>query len=243
MKLRTLSAANLFLAFSAVLGGQHVSPPPSAEAIITSAVQAERTGDLQTAEQQFREAVRIAPGNGTARYLLGAHLFAQHKNEGAIAELKQAVDLLPEKDGARLMLAKAYERAGNLLGAIDQFRILRRAEPQNAEYAYQLGRAYQSLAAWCFERMRQLNPRSARVYQVLGESRIIQGQTGLAIQAFQKAAETEPTVSGSHLALAYIYARQGRRKEALEETGRELAIAPESAAALDLKRKLDSSPR
>ena len=190
---------------------------------------------------RFREAISLEEDYGAPHYLLGISLLAIGRDSGAVSELARAVQLLPEKNRARIALAQAYERTGDLLGAVDERTAVSDAHPQDPEPLYQLARAHQKLAALCFERMKQVNPASARVYQVLGESEIIQGHTDRAIEAFRKAAEADPKLAGSHLALSFIFAGQGRTKEAIDETIRELAVAPESAAALGLQRKLQSS--
>lgn len=198
-------------------------------------------GDHARAIVQFREAIRLQPTYAAPHLLLGASLLALRQVPEAIRALERAVKLQPNERQARLELAKAYERGEDFRGVVEQFRALRELAPQEPEYAYQLGNAYLKLASWCAREMVRLNPRSARVYQMLGENyRHQAGRIDLAIRAFQRAAQADPRLPEIHLALAEIYLRQGKSAEARREIEQELALVPESAAALALKKKLDA---
>ena len=52
------------------------------------------------------------------------------------------------------------------------------------------------------------------------------------------AAESDPKLAGSHLALAVLYMQTGNRTQALAELDLELAIAPQSSPAKALKARL-----
>lgn len=135
---------------------------------------------------------------------------------------------------ARLDLLRIHQRNGDWWEAAGQLRELRKLAPQEPEYAYQLGVAYQNLSRAAFDRMQAVAPKSARMQQLLGEQYTIAGEREKAITAFQQAIEADPKLAGSHLALAMIYAQGGKRAEALAEIDQELAIAPESAVAKQL---------
>ncbi len=190
---------------------------------------------------QFREALRLQPSYPAPRFLLGASLMAVGRTAEAIGELEHALKLDPQQALGRLELIKAYERAGNLIAVVDQHRKLREAQPHEPEYAYQLGKAYMKLAEWAFQRMKELNPRSALLYQTLASQYRLQGRDELALRALQQAIAIDPRMPELHLNLAEIYLSQGKRNEARNALDLELAIMPESQAALRLKQKLESS--
>ena len=139
---------------------------------------------------------------------------------------------------ARLELVRVYQVNGQYWDAIRHLRELRKLAPRDAELAYQLGMAYRNLSKWAFEQMKAANPVSARVQQILGAEYAVSGAPAKAISAFKKAIEAEPSLPGSHLGLASLYAQSGRRKEALAEVDRELEVSPESAAARALRQAL-----
>ncbi len=196
-------------------------------------------GDYEQALAQFREAVRLDAKYAAPRVLMGRSLLALGLVKEAVVELEAAVNINPRQPAARLELARAHERAGNLSGAVEQFRQLRELAPRDPEYAYQLGRAYMKLSAWCIREIARIAPDSARVYQTLAENHVAQGRTSEAEQAYLKASAADPRLAGIHLALAQIYLQDGKPDEAQREIERELAIVPESAMALALKRKLE----
>jgi tetratricopeptide (TPR) repeat protein len=198
-------------------------------------------GDHEQAVAQFREAIRLDAKYAAPRVLMGSSLLALGRVQEAAAELERAVKIDPREPAARLELARAYQRSGNLAGTVEQFRQLRDLAPQDPEYAYQLGRAYMMLSAWCIREIGRTAPDSARVYQLLAENRAVQGRTSEAVQAYIKAAATDPRLVGIHFALAQIYLQERKPDQAQVEIERELAIVPENAAALAFKRKLDSS--
>jgi len=203
----------------------------------------QQRGDLARAIAQFREAIRLQPDYVAPRILLGASLLATRQVPEATRHLERAVKLQPREPLARLQLAKAYERAGNAAGVVAQYRALQEIAPQDAEYVYQLGNAYLKYAGWCVQEIARVNPRSARLYQVMAENSLAQGRLDLAERAFQRAAQADPGLPEIHYALAQVYLQQGKPAEARHELERELAIAPESVAAAAMKRKLDAAER
>ena len=196
-------------------------------------------GDHARAVEQFREAARLQPDYAAPRILMGSSLLALGKVAEATRELELAVKLQPKEPLGRLQLAKAYARAENFPARTEQLRALRKLAPQEPEYAYQLGDAYMKLTGWCAREMIRIDSHSARVYQMLGENyRVQAGRTELAIRAFKRAAQADPSLPGIHQALAEIYLEQGKVADARNEIEKELAIVPESSAALALKKKL-----
>jgi tetratricopeptide (TPR) repeat protein len=198
----------------------------------------QQQGTHLRAIRQFREALRLEPEYAAPRFLLGASLLALGKTAEAIAELQKAVQLDPTQRLGRLQLIKAYEVAGNPAGVVDEYRHLVEEYPREPEYAYQLGKAYMKLSEWAFERMKRLNPRSARLYQTLAAQYRLQGRDELAIRALQEAIELDPALPELHLALAEIYSVQGKTAEAQQALEKELSIMPGGRAALALKEKL-----
>jgi Tfp pilus assembly protein PilF len=89
--------------------------------------------------------------------------------------------------------------------------------------------------------MRTIAPASARTQQMLGEQYSITGEAGKAVAAYTAAIAADPTLAGSHLALAVLYLRQGNRENATSEIQKELEIAPDSAAAKQVLQAIESN--
>jgi tetratricopeptide (TPR) repeat protein len=146
----------------------------------------------------------------------------------------------PEIAGqARLELVRIYQRRNNLWQSAEQLRELRKLAPADPEYAYELGAVYRNMSKWAFERMRTIAPASGRTQQMFAEQYSIAGDSDKAVAAYTAAIAADPKLPGSHLALAVLYLRQGDRDKAKAEIGKELDIAPESAAAKQVLQAIE----
>jgi predicted Zn-dependent protease len=201
----------------------------------------QRRGRHREALAAFRTALKLDPRFGAARLLAGTSLLALGRPKEAIAELERAGKLLPDEPAVRLQLADAYERTGNVLGLVNEYRALAAREPQNGEYAYRLSKAYLRLAQWSYERIRAIDPKSPRLSQALAEQYLAQGRPDLAVGALEEAARAAPDLPGIHLALARVHFDGGRLDPAAAAVARELAIAPESAAARELQQAINAA--
>jgi protein O-GlcNAc transferase len=190
---------------------------------------------------EFRQAIQLAPKYEAPRVLMGASLLALGRVSEAVRVLARATSLAPNEPLARLELGKAYIRANEPLKAVRQLQILRHIEPKNPEYAYQLGTAYLKLGEWCVAHIRQLNPKSARLYQIMAETYRAQNQLERAKALLEEAARADPSLPGVHLEIATIDLQQGNPGKARAEVQKELAIVPDSAAALALRRRLEGA--
>jgi tetratricopeptide (TPR) repeat protein len=198
----------------------------------------QRRGHHRQALEEFRAAINLDPAYASPRILLGASLLALGEVPDATRQLENAIKLEPHDPLAHLELAKAYERAGNVIGMVEEYQFLEQSYPDNAEYIYQLGRAYQKLGAWSFDELFQRNPGSARVFEAKADNYQAQGQMDLAIRFYLRAAQLDPKLAGIHLALAQIYMQQENPDEARKELQQELAIVPDSVSARALEKEL-----
>ena len=189
---------------------------------------------------EFREASRLDPAFGPARLLAGASLLTLDRPKEAATELEHAVKLMDEP-AVHVQLAEAYERSGNILGLVDEYRRLVATTPSSAEYIYRLGRAYLRLAQWSYERMQVIAPHTARLPQALAEQYLNQGHLDQALAALAEAARLDPSLLEIHLTLARIHFEVGRLDDANAEINRELAVVPDSAAARELKAEIDAA--
>jgi Flp pilus assembly protein TadD len=200
----------------------------------------QQQGRHREAVAQCREAIRLDAGYAAPRVVMGGSLLALGQVAEAVRTLEAAVKLLPRERLAREQLARAYERAGQPAAAVDQYRALRAQSPADPEAAYQLGRAYLRLSEWAMQRLRDVDPGSARIYQALGHNYRVQGRLDLAARAFERAAQADPRLPEVHLALARIRIEQKDWAAARDEVARELALVPESAGALALRRRIEA---
>jgi tetratricopeptide (TPR) repeat protein len=200
----------------------------------------QQQGRHREAIADCREAIRIDAGYPAPRLVMGGSLLALGRVAEAVTTLEAAVKLLPKERLAREQLARAYERAGRPSAAIEQYGAMRDLAPTDPESAYQLGRAYLRLSEWAMQRLRDVDPGSARIYQALGHNYRVQGRADLALRAFERAAQADPKLPEIHLALAQIHVEQKNWASARVEIDRELAIVPESAGARALRLRIEA---
>ena len=197
-------------------------------------------GDHARAIAEFREAIRLQPQLAAPYILLGASLRATRRFPEALRELERALVLAPQQPAAHLELAKVYDQMGNPFGVVSQYQILCALVPRDPEYTYQLGQAYLKLSQWCVKEIRRRDPQSPRLYEIMAEALLGQGQPTRAIHFYQRAAQVGPALPGLHLALAQLYLDQNRPEEARREINEELALVPESVAAKALEERIAS---
>jgi tetratricopeptide (TPR) repeat protein len=197
-------------------------------------------GQHDKAVVEFRAAARLDPAYVAPRILLGSSLLALGRVSEARTALERAVKLAPREPLARLQLARILERASDFPGAVEQYRALREMKPDEPEYAYALGNAYLRLSEWSLRELGTLENGKARLHQAMGHNYRVQGRPDLALRAFERAAQADPTLPEVHLAIAQVYIEQKRWAEARREIERELEIAPESAGARGLLDRLSA---
>lgn len=202
---------------------------------------AQQRGKHEEAVARFRQAIRLQPNYGASHLLLGTSLLALRRNAEAVRELDRAARLMPEEPQAHLQLAKAYEMTENWIGAAAEFQMLVKLAPQEPEYSYQLGKAWMKLSGWSYKQISEINPKSARLQQGLGQEYAIQEKFDLAMVAYQRAVQLDPKMPELHLAIAVILLQQKKLDEALREIEFELKLVPESVAAKEMKTRIEAA--
>ena len=109
--------------------------------------------------------------------MLGRVLVAERQAGAAMPELRKALELDANLQGARLLLGSALRQEGFIAEAISQLRQAEAQEPGSAEVQYELGVALygsgaQPEAVHCLEREAiELNPNFALARGDLGQLR------------------------------------------------------------------------
>jgi tetratricopeptide (TPR) repeat protein len=197
-------------------------------------------GQHEKAVVEFRAAARLDPAYVAPRILLGSSLLALGRVAEARTAAERAVKLAPREPLARLQLARVLERSSDWAGAVEQYRTLRELRPDEPEYVYALGNTYLRLAEWSLSELGKLDGGQARLHQAMGHNYRVQGRPDLALRAFERAVQADPTLPEVHLAMAQVHMEQKQWAEARQEVERELAIVPESAGARALLDRLSA---
>src|SRR5215472_14112619 len=95
-----------------------------------------RTGDLTTAERDFREVVAKNPRSAGAYANLGVIAMRRRQWSQALALLKRAEQLAPAVAGIRLNIGLVYFRQNNFKEAIAPFASVLRDQPGSSQARY-----------------------------------------------------------------------------------------------------------
>ena len=137
-------AATLKSGFQTELAAQALAQPDSADPRIMLAQWSELDGDWQKALTLYREAIRIAPQNGSAYCSAGDMLDKLDKPDDAIAQYRKALEVDPDEQGARYSLGWDLKRAERFAEAEKVLNEALLAEPFSAPHHYALAVTYRA---------------------------------------------------------------------------------------------------
>ena len=103
--------------------------------LLDNAIQAQQSGDYQTAITDYRKFLDLRPDNIQAKVNFGAALSHVGQFDEAIAIYKSALPVLKDKNPVLLNLGLAYYKKGDLANAREQFATLHQAAPTNVQAA------------------------------------------------------------------------------------------------------------
>lgn len=146
------------------LAQHHVeNNPEDFEAHYNLAALLQARGDLAGAIPQYREALRLRPGDATVENALGGALLATGQLQEAIAHLRAAAKERPDYFDAHYNLGNALASTEDFAGAATEFSEAVRLHPYDADAHANLGSALaltgkSEEARQQFEKALQLNP-------------------------------------------------------------------------------------
>jgi predicted O-linked N-acetylglucosamine transferase (SPINDLY family) len=194
-----------------------------------------RAGQLQPAEQLYREILQVDPANAEVHYLLGAACRALGKPHEAVASLQQAVRLKPDHVAAHNHLGVTLAQQGRLDEAIACFRQALRLQPDFAEAHNNLRKALaqlgqRQLPAGAAQRSTE-EADSATVLNNRGAALAQQRKWDEAAACYRRALELQPDFATAHNNLGNVLKEQGKREEAIACYQRALQLRPDFAGA------------
>ncbi len=162
--------------------------------LLRDAIQAQQSGNYQTAIANYRKLLQVRPDNVQAKVNLGAALARVGQFDEAIAVYKSALPGLKDKNPVRLNLGLAYYKKGELASAREQFLVLHQAAPTNVQAAIlladtqtKLGDAKAAIAV--LEPMEASNARNPDFEYVLGLALLKAERRRDAVTRLEKAAQ------------------------------------------------------
>jgi predicted O-linked N-acetylglucosamine transferase (SPINDLY family) len=167
------------------------------------ALQHHKAGNLDAAEQIYRQVLSIEPGNADALHLLGMVAYQRGQFAEAIESLNQAIALKASVPEFHNNLGEAYRAVGQADNAIVCYR---RALALNEKYA----EAHNNLgivlnlkdkleeAVASYRVALACKPDFAEAYNNLGNALQAQGQLDEAVACFRKAVTSKPDFNTAH---------------------------------------------
>ncbi len=193
-----------------------------------------KKGDKPQGLDALKEAVRLDPNDGWARFQLAEALLDQgHKDEG-LKTLEKAVELNPRYLPSRMRLAFCLRESGRFQDAVRHFQEAATQNPHSAEIQNALGASQEQagrleLALKSYQNAVREEPLSANYHFNLAKCLAKMGNISDAIKNYQRAVELKPTFGPAYANLGTMLLRSGRMREAVSSLETALKIIPNNA--------------
>jgi tetratricopeptide (TPR) repeat protein len=190
--------------------------PPSVETQMAAGVQALKSGDLDTAEKVFSDALRHGVKHPLVFHNLGVIAQQRGLHLQAIVRFREAILLQPDFGPTRLLLGSSLLAVGKNSEAIHELRRAVSLMPEQPEAHLQLARAYEGAENWIgaaqeFQKLVELNPQEPEYHYRLGKS-----WTKVSQQSYQQIGRLNPDAARLHQALGQEYVIQEKYDLALD---------------------------
>jgi predicted O-linked N-acetylglucosamine transferase (SPINDLY family) len=189
--------------------------------LLTEGHAAHLKGDVDLAEQRYRQVIGLRPEVADAWHLLGvAHLKRGQAAEAADM-IGRAIAIDPKPQQFYTNYGAALFHAGRRDEAEQVYREAVRRDPRDIEIYKNLSvllecqsRTDDALA--CLKEGAQTNPGAARIHQLLGHLYLKHDRLEEAAEAFRKSLAIDPMQDALASDLGYVLGKLGRHKEVIE---------------------------
>jgi tetratricopeptide (TPR) repeat protein len=231
--------------------------PPDARPLLESGIDAENRGAFDQAVAAFRKAADLAPGSAIVFFRLGDAYMKEHDYAAAIPPLKRAAELSPDSPAVHqllgyALLAQGYAsdavphlkmiqdpgalgiaqlQAGQAAEAVANLQAALAKSPDDPDLLFYLSRAATALAGQSLDRLRSVEPNSARGHQALGQTDYEMKMLPQAAKEYAQAIAMRPDLPGLRLELGEVFAAGSEWSKAEEQFRAEAQLQPGSAEA------------
>lgn len=200
-------------------------------------------GQLELAEREFRESVRVNPQDHDGNYNLGLVLLARNKPADAITYLLR---VKPPGLESEMNLTRAYLRAGRKAEGLRTAREISSKNNDSVQAHFTLGAllaAEKELSAAQFEleKANALKPQTFEIVSTLGEVYLRSGQTAQADLFLNRALNLKPDSVETLYLLGELYAEQARPVDALDVLVKAHKLAPDNVDVIFLLARVSMS--
>src|SRR6202789_3775544 len=231
--------------------------PPEALPLLQSGIDAENRGALDQAVAAFRKAADLAPDSAIVLLRLGEAYMNHHYSAAAIPPLKHAAELSPDSPAVHQLLGYALLATGYAADAIPHLKMINDAgalgiaelqagqaaeavtnlqvalakSPDDPDLLLYLSRASTALAGQSLDRLRSVDPNSARGHHALGQTDYELKKLPEAAKEYEQAIAMRPDLPGLRLELGQVFAAGSEWAKAEEQFRGEAKLQPGSAEA------------
>jgi tetratricopeptide (TPR) repeat protein len=196
-------------------------------------------GEYVEASGHFEAVLSKAPDLWNAQAFLGMCKLRLSSVEQGEKLLEEALPRVTDRTlhvQAGLELVKSYSELGMNEKAEAVLHDIKNVDPRNQEVLYTVYRLHSEMASAALRKLTAIDPNSAWVHEVLGQSLMAQEQYSQAIKEFQKAIERGPHLAGLRYqlgeALLSEARTEGNRVQAEREFLEELQTNPRDSVSL-----------
>jgi tetratricopeptide (TPR) repeat protein len=229
------------------------STTSSLPSLYQTALQNHQQGDLQTAENLYRQILEASPHDAPALHGRGLIAYQLGQYEIALTHVRQAIDASPDYFEARKTLGAILRAAGRLEEALATYDELLRLQPHYPEALANRGNVLKAMgrasdAEASYREALAQNPEFALAHQNLGLLLQDQGRHREAVACHQLALRFNPNSADPHQGLGSAFGRLGEYDAAIHHFREALRLNPHIATghhnlatALKLAGRLDES--
>ncbi len=178
---------------------------------------------MKLSEQSLAKMNSIDPNSVLAHELSAEMMEAMNNYDGAVAELKKAVEMAPERPGTHYKLGDAYMALSQLDSASEQFHAELAVDPANCMARWRIGSVALLKNGNPEEALANMNQALSRCPS-LTDARVDRARALIkldrnaeAVKDLEAAVKADPTEASTHFLLAKTYRTLGRTEEAQAE--------------------------
>jgi tetratricopeptide (TPR) repeat protein len=193
------------------------------------------TGNVEEAEKDIEQALKLTPNDSDALALKAIVAVARNDNDAALATARQAVSANPKSSTAQIALSYALQARFDLQGARQSLEDAVKLDPKDALAWARLAEIRSSFgdlggAFEAAQKATQLQPNLARTQTVLGFAYLTRVHTREAAEAFHKAIQLDANDPLPRLGLGLAEIRDGHLSEGTKEL--EVAVSLDPAESV-----------
>jgi tetratricopeptide (TPR) repeat protein len=178
---------------------------------------------MKLSENAMAKINQIDPNSVLALQLSGEMMEAMNNYEGAVVQLKKAVDLAPQKPGSHYKLGEAYWGLSQWDSAAAEYQAELAVDPGNCRAHWRLGSVLNQKGRDSEQALKQLDeaeaqcPSLTEVHADRARALVTLGRNADAVPELEAAVKADPAEPRNHFLLAKAYRALGRGQEAQAE--------------------------